>query len=174
MEFIKRMRKRENIEMGLKTAIAAFACFLAIILMCGMIYSIGIKSYMKYGKGSIATNTSTIAYCVEVEDDKYFVLYYNPENGSSRLTASAITDSNLKSKAECTKEGLAVKEVVFGAPKAKIILDEFVEGWHIAIVAVIVAGVMGYFVYRFIKLNLDYKKVVKKFEETGEIEIENV
>ena len=63
---------------------------------------------------------------------------------------------------------------MFGAPKASIILDEFVEGWHIAIVAVIVAGVMGYFVYRFIKLANDYKKVEDKFEKTGVIEIENV
>ena len=47
MEFIKKMKKREFIEMGLKTLIAFFACFIAIVLMCGMIYSIGIKSYMK-------------------------------------------------------------------------------------------------------------------------------
>lgn len=173
MDFIKKMRKREFIEMSLKTLIAIFVCFASIILMCGMIYSIGVKSFMKYGKGSVSYNTETIAYCIEIKDDQYFVLYYNPENESSRLTANAITDTNLKSKADCTPEGLTVKEVVFGAPEAKIILDEFVEGWHIAIVAVIVAGVMGYFVYRFIKLSLDYKKVVDKFEKTGEIEIQN-
>lgn len=172
MDFIKKMRKREFIEMGIKTLIAVFACFVAVVLMCGMIYSIGVKSYMKYGKGSISTSTETIAYCIEVKDDQYFILYYNPESEGSKLTANAITDSNLKTKAEC--ESLtSVKEIRFGAPKAQIILNEFVEGWHIAIVAVIIAGVMGYMVYRFVKLGLDYKKVIEKFEQTGEIEIQN-
>ncbi len=173
MEFIKKMKKREFIEMGLKTLIAFFACFIAVVLMCGMIYSIGIKSYMKYGKGSISTSTETTAYCIKVKEDQYFVLYYNPNSEGSKLTANAITDSNLKTKQQC-EELTSVKNTVFGAPKASIILDEFVEGWHIAIVAVIVAGVMGYFVYRFIKLANDYKKVEDKFEKTGVIEIENV
>lgn len=173
MEFIKKMKKREFIEMGLKTLIAFFACFIAVVLMCGMIYSIGIKSYMKYGKGSISTSTETTAYCIKVKEDQYFVLYYNPNSEGSKLTANAITDSNLKTKQQC-EELTSVKDTVFGAPKASIILDEFVEGWHIAIVAVIVAGVMGYFVYRFIKLANDYKKVEDKFEKTGVIEIENV
>lgn len=172
MDFIKRMRKREFVETGLKTAIAVLACFIAIILMCGMIYSIGVKSYMKYGKGSISTSTETTAYCIEVKEDQYFILYYNPNSEGSKLTANAITDSNLKTKAQC--EALAsVKEIKFGAPNAFIVLNEFIEGWHIAIIAVIVAGVMGYFVYRFIKLGRDYKKVIDKFEKTGEIEIEN-
>ncbi len=173
MEFIKKMRKREFIEMGLKTAIAFFACFIAVVLMCGMIYSIGISSYMKYGQGSISTSTETTAYCIEVKKDQYFVLYYNPNSDGTKLTANAITDSNLKTKAEC--EALtSVKDRVYGAPKASIVLNEFVEGWHIAIIAIIIAGVMGYFVYRFVKLGIDYKKVIEKFEKTGAIEIANV
>lgn len=172
MEFIKKMRKREFIEASIKMAIAVLACFVAVVLMCGMIYSIGVKSYMKYGKGSISTSTETTAYCIEVKEDQYFVLYYNPNSDGSKLTANAITDSNLKTKEQC--ENLtSVKEIKFGAPSAFIVLNEFVEGWHIAIMAVIVAGVLSYFVYKFIKLDLDYKKVIDRFEKTGEIEIEN-
>lgn len=173
MEFIKKMRKRENIEMAIKTAITVFACFLTVILMCGMIYSIGVNSFMKRGEGSIKLSTSTIAYCIEVEDDQYFVLYYNPDaNKGETLSGRAISDTSLLTKEECeTME--SVKEVVFGAPPAHVVLDYLVKGWHIAIIAVVVAGVLGYCVFRFIKLGLDYKAVIKHFEETGEIEIQN-
>lgn len=188
MEFIKKMKKREFIEMSFKTLIAVCACFVAIILMCGMIYSIGVKSFMKYGKNSVTTQNETIAYCIEVEEDKYFVLFYNPnakkpdpitkkvDKNASTLSANQITDTNLHTKQECEEllARHAVKEVKFEAPPASIVLDEFVEGWHIAIVAVVVAGILGYFVYRFIKLAKDYSQVEKEFKETGAISIENM
>ena len=44
MEFINKMKKREFIEMGLKTLAAVFAAFLAIILMEGMIYGIQLNA----------------------------------------------------------------------------------------------------------------------------------
>ena len=177
MEFIKKMKKREFIEMSFKTLIAVCACFVAIILMCGMIYSIGVKSFMKYGKNAVMTTGETVAYCIEVEDDKYFVLFYNPNakqdnKKASALSANQITDTSLRTKQECKE--LAVKEVKFEAPPASVVLDEFVEGWHIAIVAVVVAGILGYFVYRFIKLAKDYSQVEKEFKETGAISIENM
>ncbi len=177
MEFIKKMKKREFIEMSLKTLIAVCACFIAVILMCGMIYSIGVKSFMKYGPNSVMTAGETVAYCIEVEDDKYFVLFYNPsakqnDKNAPALSANQISETSLRTKQEC--EELAVKEVIFKAPPASIVLDEFVEGWHIAIVAVVVAGILGYFVYRFIKLAKDYGQVEKEFEKTGTISIENM
>lgn len=182
MEFIKKMKKREFIEMSFKTLIAVCACFVAIILMCGMIYSIGVKSFMKYGKNTVTITGETVAYCIEVEEDKYFVLCYNPttkENNKdkrvSALSANQITETSLKTKQQCIDElSSRVKEIKFEAPPADIVLDEFVEGWHIAIVAIVVAGILGYFVYRFIKLANDYKKVEKEFETTGTISIENM
>lgn len=178
MDFINRMKKREYIELSLKTVIAMCACFIAVILMCGMIYGIGIKSYMKYGKSKHVNSSSTIAYCIKVDDDQYFVMYYNPtdDKDSSQLTATALSDMTVKTKAECeamasTEETRGeVKEVRFCAPSASIVLREFVKGWHIAIVAVVIAGIMGYFVYRYIKLGKDYKKVITTFNETGTIE----
>ena len=49
MEFIKTMKKREFIEMTLKTIAAICACFIAIILMEGMIYGIGAKIFQIAG-----------------------------------------------------------------------------------------------------------------------------
>ena len=52
MEFIKRMKKREFIEMGLKTLAAILAAFLAIILMEGMIYSIELNALKTKSKAA--------------------------------------------------------------------------------------------------------------------------
>ena len=71
MEFIKQMKKREFIEMSLKTLAALFAAFLAIILMEGMIYGIELNALKTKSTSSVATSDSTTAYCIKQEDDKY-------------------------------------------------------------------------------------------------------
>lgn len=70
MDFIKRMKKREFIEMALKTICAILASFLAIILMEGMIYGIQLNALVKNGSSvTFITNDEktdgTIAYCIE-------------------------------------------------------------------------------------------------------------
>ena len=69
MDFIKNMKKREFIEMGLKTLAALLAAFLAIILMEGMIYSIQLNTLKTKSESSVAISSSTIAYCIEESED---------------------------------------------------------------------------------------------------------
>ena len=108
------MKKREFIEMGLKAFAAIMAAFLAIILMEGMIYGIELNALKTAGKGHVTFSNSTIAYCIKEDDDKYFVVYYNPENTEKQWSA---TKDNFKTKAEClAMEGSTVKEVVMHAP----------------------------------------------------------
>ena len=74
---VNKMKKIEYIEMGLKTLAALLAAFLAIVLMEGMIYGIQLNALKTSGTSNSASSGSTIAYCIEEDDDKYFVLYYN-------------------------------------------------------------------------------------------------
>lgn len=165
MEFIKQMKKREFIEMGLKTAAAILAAFLAIILMEGMIYGINLNALKTKGSGYVAQDGSTIAYCIKEKEDKYFVIYHNPENKDGEWTASKDT---YLTKAECeAMEGTIVKEVKFNAPNA---FKFTITPIHYVVMAVFVLGVAGFFTYKFIALNKEYTKIEDTFKKTGTIE----
>lgn len=172
MEFIKKMKKRENIEMSIKTIIAVLACFIAIILMEGMIYGIKLNSNKTNPNQTVLIQSqSTVAYCIKEANDKYFVLYYNKgmeKNGATSDWTAQIDD--FKTEEECKALKSQVKQVIFGAPNA---FEYSIKPFHYAIIAVFVLGVSGYFVYRFIALNKEYKKIEDKFNKTGEIEITN-
>lgn len=170
MDFIKQMKKREFIEMGIKTLAAVLAVFLVVLLMEGMIYSIKLNSLVKGAEiaSTITTTESkTVAYCIEKEDDKYLVLFHLEDK-------EADMDhwfSTIKTKAECTEKNLNVNKIIYDEPNA---FDLAVEGWHFIIMGVIVAAVAGYFTYRFIRLNQSYKKIEEQFLKDGTIEITNV
>lgn len=165
MEFIKRMKKREFVEMTLKTICAILASFLAIILMEGMIYGIQLNAYLKNGSTEVAVNNTTIAYCIERGKDEYVVLCYN-EGWDEEWSCSSTT---LRSKEECENlEGTAVKEVVFHAPNA---FKFSITPVHYAVMAVFVVLVAGYFVYRFVALTKAYKEIEDNFNKNGVIEL---
>ena len=90
MEFINKMKKREYIEMGLKTLAAILAAFLAIILMEGMIYGIQLNALKTKSTTASAASGSTIAYCIHSpekgNDDRYFVKWMTYFIGSKPLT----------------------------------------------------------------------------------------
>ena len=167
MDFIKQMKKREFIEMGLKTLAALLAVFLAIILMEGMIYSIQLHSLAQNTDQSTTVQSHTVAYCIDQKDDNYLVVFhYEDKENDINHWSSAI-----KSEEDCTKEALNVREVVFKAPNA---FELSIEGYHFIIMGVLVAAVGGYFTYRFIRLNQSYKKIEEQFLKDGTIEISNV
>lgn len=161
MEFIKQMKKREFIEMGLKALAAILAAFLAIILMESMIYGIELNALKTKGNGHVASSNTTIAYCIKEAEDKYFVLYHNPDNEDGEWTA---TSKLFLTKAECEK--LNVKEVVMHAPNAFIFS---ITPVHYVVMAVFVLAVGGFFVYKFIALSNEYKKIEEEFNKTGTI-----
>lgn len=162
MEFIGKMKKREFIEMGLKTLAAVLAAFLAIILMEGMIYSINLNALKTQGASSNAQSETTIAYCIEESKDQYFVIYYN--EGSEKEWSA--TKNTYLTKAEC--ENLAVKEVVYHAPNAFIFS---INGIHYVVMSIFMLGVAGFFVYKFVALTKEYKRIEENFKKTGTIEL---
>lgn len=172
MDFIKRMKKREFIEMTLKTICALLASFLAIILMEGMIYSIQLNALVKNGSNAIYMINSdktegTIAYCIERGENEdgetlYVVVAYNEGMDNEWSAAS----KDLKTREEC--EELNVVDVVFHAPNAFIFS---ITPVHYVVMVVFVLLVAGFFVYRFIVLNKSYKAIEDNFKKTGVIEL---
>ena len=163
MEFIQKMKKREFIEMGLKTLAAVLAAFLAIILMEGMIYSIKLNA-LKNATSSMSNSGSTIAYCIKEDDNKYFVIYKNWDEDKNEYTWCA-SKNDLKTKEEC--EQLTAKEIVFHAPNA---FEFSITPIHFVVMFIFMAGVGGFFAYKFVALTKEYKRIEENFKKTGTIE----
>lgn len=172
MEFIKRMKKREFIELGLKALAVICLAFVATILMEAMIYGIEMNALYKSGKNATRTN-ETIVYCIKKGEDKYFPVYYTHSaqyiTNGSEWSAMA---GDLKTKQECLnmEANNSVKKVIFHAPNA---FDYSIEPVHYYVIGGVVLCIVGYFTYKFVALTKEYKKIEDKFEKTGEIEITN-
>lgn len=168
MDFIKQMKKREFIEMSLKTLAALLAAFLAIILMEGMIYSIQLHAIETKGAGHTALSNSTIAYCIhrpeKNNEDRYFVIYYN-EDSAKEWSG---TKGQYFTKAEClAMEGKTVEEVVMHAPNA---FEFSISGVHYVVMSIFVLAIAGFFTYKFIALAKEYQKIENNFKNNGTIE----
>lgn len=169
MDFINKMKKREFIEMGLKAFAALMAAFLAIILMEGMIYGINLNAYKTKASTSTTLSGSTIAYCIEEDDDKFFVLFLSKDAEGKEYWSATQTRYT---KAECeAMEVSTVKEVVMRAPTA---FEFTITPIHYVVMAVFVAAVAGFFTYKFVALTKQYNKIEKEFKETGTISLSNV
>ncbi len=166
MDFIKQMKKREFIEMGLKTLASVLAAFLAIILMEGMIYSIKLNALKTKGNGYTVNGGSTIAYCIKESEDKYFVIYYNDDENSPPTWAASKNER--LSKDDCEKLSAVVK---FHAPNA---FDFSITSTHYIVMTLFISAVVGFFAYKFIALSRVYKKTEEQYLKTGTIEITNI
>lgn len=166
MDFIKRMRKREFIEMTLKAIASILAVFAFVILLECMIYGIKLKAVSENMNGT-KHSTKTIAYCIK-QDDNYLVLYHYKDEEAG--INSWISDT--RSADELTEQELSVYKIVDRAPTA--FEFETIEGWHFAVMAVLVVSVSGFFTYKFVRLGKSYKKIEEQFLKDGTIEITNV
>ena len=166
MDFIKKMKKREFIEMTMKTLMGILVAFIAIILMEGMIYGIELHALKTKGTNAMSNSDFTIAYCIKEDENKYFVIYQNPEQEGIEQAEWSAVAGDYKTKEQC--ENLAAKEIVWHAPNA---FEFSISAAHYVVMAVFVAAVAGFFVYRFIALNNTYKKLEKTYAETGKLDI---
>ena len=73
MEFLKKMKSREMIEMSLKTIFGVVIGLILIILMEGMIYSIYMNK-IEENKINQYMSSQCIAYCEEVSENQYNIL----------------------------------------------------------------------------------------------------
>ena len=164
MEFIKKMKKREFIEMGLKTLAAILAAFLAIILMEGMIYSIELNALKTKGSGYTIDAGTSVAYCIKESDDQYYIIYRN--EGSEREWSCK--KGEVLTYQQCqAMEGTKVKEVIMHAPNA---FEFSISGVHFVVMGIFLAGVAGFFAYKFVALIKEYNRIETNFKKNGTIE----
>ena len=157
MNFLKRMKTRERVEMSLKTIAAVILGIALIILMEGMIFSI----YMtKINENQVTQLISTqyVAYCEQLDDNQYKVYIHNAETNSWAVRPSSFT------KEQIEKSNYA--KVIFDAPNA---FDVSINSTHYIVMAVFISAILGFYGWKFYKLNTDYKKLEKRLKVKGTI-----
>lgn len=159
MEILKRMKKREMVEMALQTVVAVLVGLILIILMEGMIYGIYMNKIENDKSQPTYTVNTTVAYCEKIGDDQYrMYLCTDEEKNIWYLSIQK------PSKAEIEEAGY--KDIVWHAPNA---FDLSVQPVHYAVMGAFIVAILGVYGYRFYKLNTSYKKLGKKYKATGKI-----
>ena len=98
MQFLKMMRKREFIEMGLKTAVGILLGIIAIFFMEAMIHNIYMNA-IRDNKKYTGQSSKAEYYIVENDDKTYDVyLHYNDDNGNWALKYDNISQEKLDEK----------------------------------------------------------------------------
>ena len=157
MEFLKKMKSREIVELALKTVMVVLVGIAIIFLMERMIYGI----YMDKINENIAKQyvaSDCIAYCEEIGTDEYKVYLHNTESDAW------FVKSFNSSKAQIESDDY--KDVIYRAPNA---FDVSITGTHYIVMAVFIAGILGFYGWRFYKLNKEYVGFEKKLKKTGKI-----
>lgn len=157
MNFLKRMKTRERVEMSLKTIAAVIVGIALIFLMEGMIYSIYMTK-INDNKASQFIATTCVAYCEEVGEDEYKIYLHNTEYNSWSVRASNFT------KEQIEKSGYS--KVVYDAPNA---FDVSINTTHYVVMAIFILAIIGFYGWRFYKLDVDYKKLEKRLKVKGTI-----
>ena len=157
MEFLKRMKSREMLEMGLKTIIGVLIGLILIILMEGMIYNIYMDK-IKENKESFSIIRDCVVYCEEVVENEYQVYVHNTGTGSWHIENLTKNQEQIEAK--------DYKEVHYRKPNA---FDVSITGTHYAVMAVFIVAIIGVYSWRFYKLNQEYKGFEKKFKKTGKL-----
>ena len=168
MDFIKQMKKREFIEMGLKTLASLLIVFLTIILMEGMIFSIQLDGLLNAKSENPSYGEDTVVYCIEDKEKEgyYKILYFNEDVRDEGFPEWSVS-IGLTSE-EVIAQKYAKNEVHFRTPNA---FELSIEGFHFIIMGFVVAAVAGFFIYKFVRLNSAYNKIEEQFLKDGTIEI---
>ena len=157
MEFLKRMKSRERVEMSLKTIMGVIAGLILIILREGMIYSIYMNK-IEENKATQYVSGNCVAYCEEVEDEKFKVYLHDTKFDSWQVLSSNYTKEQIAS----AKYG----DVVYRTPNA---FDVSITGTHYIVMLIFEGIVLGFYGWRFYKLEKEYKGFEKKYKKTGKI-----
>lgn len=147
MNFLKKMRTRERIEILLKTIASTILAVVTIFLLEGMIFKI-YMTRIEENKLFQLNASVHIAYCESVDDNNYKVYLHNTESGSWSTHISYFT------KEQITDAGYA--SVIYRAPNA---FDVSINTSHYVLMAIFVSAIIGFYGWRFCKLNQDYKKL---------------
>lgn len=157
MNFLKKMRSREMIEMSLKTIFALMLGLILIILMEGMIYSIYMNKIDKNTANQYVAE-DCVAYCEEISDDEYKIYLHNTASGSWHVKVYNESSTQINNG--------KYKDVIYRTPNA---FDVSIKGSHYVVMAVFIAGILAFYGWRFYKLNKEYANFEKRFKKTGKI-----
>ena len=157
MEFLKKMKKREMIEMSLKSVFGLIVGLILIILMEGMIYGIYMDK-INENKANQYMPVHCVAYCQEVSEDQYKIYLHDEASGSWHIKAFNESKEQI--------ENAGYKNFVFRKPNA---FDVSITGTHYVVMAIFIAGVLVLYGWRFYKLDKEYKSFEKKYKKTGKI-----
>lgn len=154
MEFLKKMKSREIVEMSLKAVMAVLAVVVLAILMEGMIFGIYMDRIHDNKTGSWSPQQCEI-YCVEQEDNKYDVYIHNTSSGAWQF------------QEDWTKEQFVdagYSKTTYSAPTP---FDVSITPTHYIVMGGVIVLVLAGFGYMFYKLDREYKGFEKKFKKTG-------
>lgn len=153
MQYLKQLKSREMIETGLKTIATVIIGIILIILMEGMIYGI----YMNKIKENTATQyvaSECVAYCEEVKDGEYRIYLHNTESGSWHIKVYNESVSQINNS--------GYEKVVYRTPNA---FDVSIKPSHYIVMSVFIVGLLGYFGWKFYRLNVGYNKLETKYQK---------
>lgn len=156
MEFLKKMKSREMIEMSLKTIAAVLAGLILILLMEGMIFGV-YMNHIDKNKATQWTPQTCVMYCAEQADGTYDLYIHDVENGSWQVKQDV-------EKANIATDGF--KDVIWRAPNA---FDVSIKGVHYFVMAGFIVAILGFYGWRFYRIHKEYKGFEKKLKKTGNI-----
>jgi len=159
MEFLKKMKSREIIEMSLKTIAAVLVGLVLIFLMEGMIFGIYMNK-IEENKASQYVADQCVMYCEEVGDDEYKVYIHNTESNSWHILMTS------PSKAEIEADAYLYQGVKWRAPNP---FDVSITGVHFIVMGAFIVAILGLYGWRFYKLDREYKAFEKKYKKTGKV-----
>jgi hypothetical protein len=157
MNFLKRMKTRERVELSLKTIAAVIVGIALIFLMEGMIFSI-YMSKINENKASQFIPTDCVAYCEEVKEGEYKIYLHDSVNGAWSVRSANFTQEQI--------EQADYAEVVYGTPTP---FDVSITNTHYIVMAIFISAILGFYGWRFYKLTGDYKKLEKRLRVKGTI-----
>lgn len=150
MEFLNKMKKRDTLELVIKTIVAVIISVMLILLMEAMIHGIYIKKVKENTSGTTIP-AQQIVYCEEIEDNQYQIYVHDPDNATWHLLTGTRSKEYI--------ESAGFMEVYYRQPNA---FDLSITPVHYVVMGVFVVAVLGFYGYRFYNLEKDYKKFYAK------------
>ena len=147
MEFLKRMKKREYIEMGLKTAIGVILGIIVIFLMEAMICNIYLDAINNVSNYQYSADES-VCYVIENKNDTYDIyLNYQPEDADVWVRVkNDISKADYEALKQPGELLDSAKKVINRAPNC---FDIYMNGVHYAVMVVFILAIGGVYAWRF-------------------------
>lgn len=158
MEFLKKMKSREMLQMGLKTIAAVVIGIILIFLMEGMIFGIYMNKINNNKESSGHITSNCTAYCVEQENDIYKVYVHNTDAKGLDIFVVELTKEQIEDR--------NYGKTLYRAPNP---FDFSITGVHYVVMGVFIVAILGLYGWRFYKLHREYVTFEKKFKKTGKI-----